>query len=379
MASTPGTEVAAPSALGRDHADYLADGLDVPPRVGIRRVFLRQSRVSMVRDPVFLDDARVLFVAKVQGVLGLWQMDVAGNAPATLVVARPFVEPTSPLNARNRPNWYIGTPRLFPDGTHVIFGGTSPNPYQRYTNVLGIAPVSGGAIAAVEISDVKVARTPDVHPDGKTLVFSSCEELRLVELAARVDQQVSSRLLLRVPRESGVHEATCTVFRPRFSPHGDTVVFELVGRFADESFRRAHDLPTPVHAADYLIEPWVVSLHDPTPRRLLSEAAFESIGGRLQTGGTQDPVYAPDGKTVAMSHGQHIVEADAAGKWARIVVSSGSKAESGERKLRYHESDPAFSKNGRWLVSASTLTPSDSGVPPGLSVLSRSESRLAPP
>lgn len=367
--SRPSQVTAAGPAPIVDHAKYVTDEIDVPTRVGVKRVFLRQSRVSLIRDPVFLDDQTVAFVAKVSGVLGIWKLGIAGDKPAELILPRPLADPSAKPTARNRGNWFIGTPRLFPDGKHLIFEGTNQNPYQPYTNVLGIAPTKGGPIAAIEAKGVKAARTPDVHKDGETVVFSSCDELRVGRLKGRDDQELESTVVLKVPRLSSVHEATCTVYRPRFSPDGKRIVFELIGKFVDEAFKKENKIPDPINEADFLLEPWIVNADGTGLTRLVSEDAYKTISGRLQSGGTKDPVFSPDGREVAFSHGNSIAVVSVDGKSARVVAAGAAPGAGGNVSLHFLESDPAFSPDGRYLVSASTLEGGEKAAPPGLSVI----------
>lgn len=372
-ASAPATRPSQVTASGPppvvDHATYVADSLDVPARVGVRRVFMRQSKVSLVRDPTFIDDKTVVVVAKVGGVLGLWKMSILGDAPAELLLPQPRLDPNAKISARNRNNWYIGTPRVFPDGKHAIFGGTNQNPYQSFTNVLGIAPMTGGIIAAIEAVGVKAARTPDIHPDGETVVFAACDELRMGRLQGRDDQRLESTVIVRVPRINETHKATCTVFRPRFAPDGKHIAFEVLGKFASDTFRQEHRLDPPRNEADFLLEPWVVRTDGSGLRRLLDDEGYAAIGGRLQSGGSKDPVYAPNGAKIAFTHGNSIVVTSSDGTQARIVAAGAAPDASGAVSLQFIESDPAFSPDGTTLVSASRIEGRQQAAPPGLSVI----------
>jgi Tol biopolymer transport system component len=356
-------------APAMDPAQHVVDGPMVPQRLGVRRVFMRQPKVTMIRDPVFFPDGQdVLFVAKQAGVAGLWRLAVDGSKPAELVMPTPMFDPNGPRNARNRQGWFIGTPRLFPDGKHAIFEGSPPNPFDKFGNVLGIAPIEGGIVKAAVIKGVQSARTPDVHPDGQTIVFASCDELRTAKLVGRDDQEVESTRLVQLPKNATAAPSVCTVHRPRWSPDGKRVVFEGIGRFVTDEFQKAHGVPEPVNSGDYVLEPWIVNADGTGLRRLLSDEAYKMIAGRLQTGGSRDPVFSPDGGRVAFAHGNSIAVVTADGKQARIIARHAIPSSQGDPlRVQFEEDDPAFSPDGKKVVSASKITDKDL-APPGLSV-----------
>lgn len=366
-ASQPGVPSGQVSTV--DPAQYVVDGPMVPARLGVRRVFMRQPKVTSIRDPVFFPDGgEVLFVAKQGGVVGLWKLAVDGSRPAELVVPTPMFDPNGPRNARNRQGWFIGTPRLFPDGKHAIFEGSPPNPFDKFGNVLGIAPVEGGIVKAAVVKGVQSARTPDVHPDGETIVFASCDELRTAKLKGRDDQEVESTRVVQLPKNAIAAPSVCTVHRPRWSPDGKRIVFEGIGRFVTDEFQKAHGVPEPMNSGDYVLEPWIVNADGSGLKRLISDDAYKMIAGRVQTGGTRDPVFSPDGNRVAFAHGNSIAVVTVDGKQARIVARHAIPSAQGDPlTIQYEEDDPAFSPDGKKLVSASRL--SDKAMaPPGLSV-----------
>lgn len=350
-------------------ADYLADGALIPGRVGVKRVFLRQAKVSWVRDPVVLPGSEaMLVVAKVAGAVGLYKLPLDGGAPATLVQPIPRRDPSAPESARNRNGWFIGTPRLFPDGEHVIFDGSTPNPYQRFPNVLGIAPTKGGIIHAVEVKGSTLARTPDVHPDGKTVIFSACDELRTGQLNGLGDQVLESTVLLKLSKPEGAKPSVCTVHRPRYSKDGKRVVFEVIGRHLEESLRQKYKLPTPINEGDGLIEPWIMNADGTAVRRLIDDAAYEAIDGRLQSGGSKEPEFSPDGESVVFSHGWSTALVSVDGKNARIIATS-NVAGDGNTAVQFAEADPTFSPDGKRVVTSSDIQAAARVAPPGLSVI----------
>ncbi len=352
-----------------DDAAYLADGPMIPGRVGVQRIFLRQAKVSWVRDPLVLpDNENLLVVAKVAGATSLYKVPLDGSAAATLVQPLPRRDPSAPETARNRNGWFLGTPRLFPDGKHVIFDGSTPNPFQRYPNVLGIAPTGGGIIHAVEVKGVTLARTPDVHPDGKTIVFSACDELRTGQLNGLEDQVLESTLLLKLERVEGAKQSVCTVHRPRFSPDGKRVVFEVIGRHLSEPLMKKYHLPEPINDGDGLIEPWIANADGSAVRRLIDDAAYEAIDGRLQSGGSKEPEFSPDGESVVFSHGRSIAIVSVDGKNARIIATS-NVAGNENTAVQFAESDPTFSPDGERVVTASDIELSARVAPPGVSVI----------
>lgn len=367
-ASRPASQPALLAPKGND-AEYVADGEQVSKRLGIRRIFLRQSKVGMVRDPVFLPDGKhVVVAAKVAGVFGLWKVPVDGATPAELIVARPLFDPSAKVSPRNRGNWYIGTPRVFPDGKHILFEGTSPNPNQQFYNTIGIVPVEGGIISAVVAKGAKAARTPDVHPDGETIIFAACDELRTGKLRGRTDQELESTVLVKIPRVETNNDAVCTVHRPRYSKDGKRIVFEVIGVHVDPEFRRKHGFPKPEGAIDFLLEPWIVNADGTGLRRLISDDAYKAIEGRLQSGGTKEPEFSPDGNHVVFAHGRSIAIVSIDGKTSHIIAPGVVRRDDGTA-FGFYEADPTFSPDGKHVVSASMLQSQERIAPPGLSVI----------
>ncbi len=365
-ASQPGTPAA---PIGRDDASHVVDPMIVPERAGVKRIFLRQGKTAGIRDPSFLKDgAHVIAVAKVSGVNGLWKVAVDGSAPATLILPTPLLDPNGPRNARNRPNWYIGTPRPFPDGTHVIFEGASPNPFEQFSNTMGIVPMEGGIVKAAVASGVKLLRTPDVHPDGETVMFASCDELRIGKLKGREDQEFETTRVLQIPKVPNAAATVCTVHRPRFSPDGKQIVFEGIGKFMSDEFKKQYGVPAPVNAGDYVMEIWIASTDGSGLHRVVTDEAYQMIAGRPQTGGSRDPVFSPDGTRIAFSHGGSIAVVTTDGKQARLVARHTVATKDGPAALTFDEDDPTFSPDGKTIVSASKLSDKDL-APPGLSVI----------
>lgn len=368
----PPVKAMEPSAARLDperDADYIADDPMIPGRVGVRRVFLRQPRVAWVRDPLVLPGGEeLLVVGKVGGVVGLYKLPIDGSAPAKLVQPLPQRDRNAPESARNRGGWFMGTPRLFPDGKHVIFDASTPNPYQRFPNVLGIAPVEGGIIHAVEAKGVVYARTPDVHPDGKTVIFSACDEIRTGQLDGRGDQVLESTVLLKLERAPGAKASVCTVHRPRFSRDGKRVVFEVIGRHLADELLVKYKVPEPINDGDGLIEPWIMNADGTAVRRLVDDAAYAAIDGRLQSGGSKEPEFSPDGESVVFSHGWSTVLVSVDGKNARVIATSNVAGE-GNTAVQFVESDPTFSPDGKRVITASNIQSSERMAPPGLSVI----------
>jgi Tol biopolymer transport system component len=367
-AKKPATGDGAPKLPSVDE-QYIADPPTMPSRVGVRRIFLRQPKVSLIRDPLWLPDGKTLVVvAKVAGVIGLWKLPADGSAPAEIFQPRPRFDPNAPKSARNRPNWFIGTPRAFPDGKHFIFDGSSPSPYDPNPNILGIASVEGGIIHAVEAKGAKAARTPDIHPDAETVVFAACDELRTGKLKGREDQVMESTVLFKLPKEKNAKDTVCTMHRPRFTRDGKHLVFEVIGRHVDPDLWDKYKIPQPLNEGDGLIEPWIMNTDGTGARRLVSDAAYEAIEGRLQSGGSKEPDGSPDGTLVAFSHGRSIAIVDGEGKNARVVATS-NVAGDGNTAVQFSESDPSFSADSKKLVTASNILAENKMAPPGLSII----------
>jgi Tol biopolymer transport system component len=359
----------APRANPEVDADYVVDGPLIPGRVGARRAFLRHNKLTLLRDPVFLPGGKeIMVVAKAGGVLGLYRMPVDGSTKAELVQPTPRFDGSAPRTASNRNNWYLGTPRVFPDGAHLLFDGSTPNPHQQWPNVLGIAPVSGGVVAAVLAKGAKAVRTPDVHPDGKTVIFAACDELRIGQLEGRGDQELETTVLLKLAPPEGAADTLCTMHRPRFSKDGKQVAFEVIGRHLPVELRDRYQVPEPLNEGDGLIEPWIMNADGTGVRRLVSDEAYLGINGRLQAGGSKEPEFSPDGQSVVFTHGRSIAVVSVDGKNARIVATS-NVAGDGNTAVQFHESDPTFSPDGKLIVSSSTILSSDRLAPPALTII----------
>lgn len=369
--SRPGS-VTSPSAARADpsaDAEYVADGKQIPGRVGARRVFLQQGKVTLIRDPLVLPNGKdLVVVAKAGGVLGLFKMPLDGSAKAELFQPVPRYDSAAPKSASNRTNWFIGTPRAFPDGEHVIFDGSTPNPYQQHSNVLGIASTQGGVVSAVVAKGAQLARTPDVHPDGKTVIFSACDELRIGQLEGHGDQELETTVLLQLPRPESAKESVCTMHRPRFSRDGKRVAFEVLGRHLPVELREKYKVPEPLNESDGLIEPWIMNVDGTGVRRLVSDEAYTALGGRLQAGGSKEPEFSPDGESVVFSHGRSIALVSVDGKRGRIIATS-NVAGDGNTAVQFLESDPSFSPDGKHVVSASGILSSQRLAPPGITLV----------
>lgn len=374
-ASAPGAGPGAAGQLALEKripdadADYIADPKTMPARLGVRRLFLRQPKVTLVRDPLFVPGSEMLvFVAKVGGVIGFWKMPSDGSKPAEIFQPKPLVDSSAPISAKNRSSWFIGTPRIFPDGKNIIFDGSSPNPFDAHPNIIGIASLEGGVISVVEAKGAKAARTPDIHPDGKTVIFAACDELRTGQLEGRGDQVLESTVLLKLGRAENARATVCTVHRPRFSDDGKRVVFEVVGRHLNASLWEKYKMPQPLNEGDGLIEPWIMNADGTGAQRLMGEKGYEPVEGRLQSGGSKEPEVSPAGDLVAFSHGRMIVVTGTDGKSARIVATS-NVAGDGNTAVQFAESDPSFSSDGKKLVTASNIIAAQRMAPPGLSIV----------
>jgi Tol biopolymer transport system component len=353
-------------------AQYARDPEVFPKRLGIKRVFLQADKINHLRDPQFIPGTTdLLAMAKVGGLQGLWVLPSDGSTAARMVFARPLYTPGEKADVVNRGNWYIGTPALFPDGKHAIFGGTQFSPNAKYGNVLGLAPLKGaGTIAGITVEGVTFARTPDVHPDGKTIVFASCTEIRKATLKGRKTQTVTSEVIVDLKRLDTRSKAVCTVNRPRFSPDGSQIVFEVNGQFLHEDLKEQYKVPLPVNDGDYLIEPWVANVDGTGVRRLVQDSTYErDLHGRLQSGGSKDPSWFPDGKKVVFSHGRQmaVVTVDGSkGKLISVPVVATNRA------VKFIEGDPVVSSDGKLAAFASDVLGTESNprpAPPGISVL----------
>lgn len=362
-------------------AQYTRDPDIYPKRLGIKRIFLQADKINHVRDPVFIPGTNeVLTMAKVGGLQGLWRLPLDGSTPGRMVFARPLYTPGDKADVLNRGNWYVGTPSLFPDGKHAIFGGTQFNPRAKYGNVLGIAPIKDatGTVSAITVEEVKFARTPSVHPDGKTVIFASCTQIRKVTLNGRGTQTLKSEVVVDLYRLETNSDAVCTVNRPRFSPDGSQIVFEVNGQFLHADLKEKHNVPLPLNDGDYLIEPWIANADGTGVRRLIQDSTYKrDLRGRLQSGGTKDPSWFPDGKKVIFSHGRQmgVVTVDGSkGKLITVPVVASNRA------VKFIEGDPVVSSDGKHVAIASDILGTEDNprpAPSGLAILDMSKVDLS--
>lgn len=363
----------APDALTApaDDATYVADGPQIPSRVGVVRRFLRQKSTNFVRDPAFLPSGDVIVAARIGAVLGLWRMSLDDVEPATLVVAKPLYDAKRPVSAGNRQNWYVGTPRVSKDGKYVVFDGTRHAASEKWSSVIGLASLESGVVEPIEILGTNTARTPDIHPDGVTLLIASCTELRVATLKGYGAQSLETRVLVELPRQAGglAGQTVCTVHRPRYSVDGKRIVFEGIGQFVSDAFRAEYGVPNAANPGDYVIEPWIVNADGTGLRRLMTDDAYRAIGGRVQIGGSKEPSFSPDGQSIVFAHGVGVAVADAEGKTARMVVAGSGEA---HEKVKLIESDPVYSPDGKKIVAASMIQAGEERTrlaPPGIAVI----------
>jgi Tol biopolymer transport system component len=355
-----------------DDGSYVADGSEIPVRVGVVRRFLRQGQTNVVRDPVPIPNTNdVLVAARIGAVPGLWRLSLDNLEPGVVVVSRPLHDPKSPTTSKNRANWYVGTPRVFPDGKHVIFDGSRHSANEKFSNVLGLASLESGVVETVEVNGTMVVRTPEVHPDGKTILFSACNELRTATLKGRGSQTVDSRVLLEIPKQPGgkTAQAVCTVHRPRYSRDGKKIVFEGIGQFMSDAIQKEYAVPPAVNPGDYVIEPWIANADGTGMRRLLTDDAYRLISGRVQTGGSKEPEFSPDGQSVVFSHGGGVAVTDIEGRTARMVLA-GAGPSAG--KIQLNESDPTYTWDGTRIIAASKVMTGEERAriaPPGIAVV----------
>ncbi len=362
-------------------AQYSRDPDIFPRRLGIKRIFLQADKINHLRDPQFIPGTHeVLAMAKVGGLQGLWRLPADGSTAGRMVFARPLYTPGEKADVINRGNWYVGTPAIFPDGKHAIFGGTQFNPRAKYGNVLGIAPIKDatGTVSAVTIEEVTFARTPDVHPDGKTIIFASCTEIRKATLNGRKTQTVTSEVVVDLKRLETKADAVCTVNRPRFSPDGSQIVFEVNGQFLHEDLKEKHKVPLPVNDGEYLIEPWIANMDGTGVRRLIKDSTYErDLRGRLQSGGSKDPSWFPDGKKIVFSHGRQMAAVTVDGEKAKLITVP---VVATNRAVKYIEGDPAVSSDGTLIAIASDILGTEDNprpAPSGVSILDLSKIDLS--
>lgn len=370
-----GVEVAQPKPVAAPTLPAIGDGralvadIDaVPTRLGTRRVFLQQPKVTLVRDPVVLPGSQeVAVVAKAGGILGIWRLHLDGLSPATLLATKPLYNHKAKASPQNRANWFVGSPVLALGGKALLFDGTTALQRQPYRNVLGLVSTEGGAVHPVRVQGATAARTPGVHPDGHTVVVADCDTLRMGRLEGIDAATIETRAVIRLPAREG-QSVACTVNRPRFSADGKSIIFEVVGHFLDEKFAAAHNVPPRVGQADFLLELWRVGTDGKGLRRLLSDAAYTSLGGRLQPGGVREPAMLGNDKVV-FAHGRRLAIAASNGAAAAVLTPSAAAPAPGQIKVIFEEADPAVGDDGRTVVAASRVLAKGYAPPPGLTVV----------
>jgi|GEM_PF-1993471 len=354
-------------AKAKSDAAYKEDGADIPKRPGVHRIFMQLGGIKYVRDvttdPVSGD---YIVAAQQSGIDGMWRIPADGKSPAERIAVKPLRDAKGKPSPKNRSNWFFSTPSVFPDGKNVIFGGVSASPKQRYANTMGISGIKeGGFINAVVVKDVTYVATPNLHPDGKTVVFASCEEIRTTTLSGRGDQEVESVVVARIPRTKyATNPAVCTVFRPRFSPDGKRIVFEGIGAHFSEEARNEFKLPEKQNNADFFIEPYVVDADGKNLHKLVDLDTWNSIGGRVRPGGAHAPLFSKDGTSVYFAHGKAIAKVSIDGKTAEMLTHS--PVVGGEKGMRWNDDHPTLTKDGK-LVAVSRLL--GSTTPIGLAII----------
>ena len=100
-------------------------------------------------------------------------------------------------------------------------------------------------------------------------------------------------------------------------------------------------------------------------QRLFSDNAYSAVGGRLQTGGTRDPSFSPDGTKVVVTHGLSIAVVDTTGQDAVTVANSFIKSSA----VRFRENDPVYTSSGNRIVMSSYVKAKESKIPPAIAVI----------
>jgi Tol biopolymer transport system component len=304
-----------------------------------------------LRDPVVAPDGRSVVVVAYHGSKPtLLERPIVRTGEWTPIFTIPPFDSAQSKSSRNRADWFVGTPRFFPDGKHLVFEGTNPLATNHDVGLLTILDRATGNFAIVEVDDAHVARTPDVHPDGETIIFAACEELRVGRVSGFGDQHIQTRAVVRLSHAEGAHSRVCTVHRPRFSRDGKRVVFEVIGRHLAVEERERYGVPSPINDGDALIEPWIMNTDGSAVRRLIDNDAYAALGGRLQDGPGTAPDFSPDGQWVVFAHGSRIAMVSVEGKRASHLRAPGAHAEGNAGLIK--GAAPGFTPDGRRVVLA---------------------------
>lgn len=368
-ASQPAKESTGGQMAG--YFDGLTDPEYLPKRLGITRYYLAQDKVTAVRDIAAVPKTEdIIAVARVAGRWGVWRMSTSGAKPAEPFFQPPLFDKTKKADVFNRKKWHIGSPRFFPDGKTVLFAAASISPRAAHSDKIMIYNSSTGQLSAIRIKGQTGVRTPDVMSDGKTILFATCTSLRtfqlnVSELKPGEVLDVESAHITTFDAVPNKKRAVCTIHRPRFSPSGNKITVEVIGNFLSDELLKKHKVPAAKNAGDYLLEPWILNSDGTGMRRLFSDSAYVNVGGRLQSGGTRDPSFSPDGSKIVVSHGSSIVVVDATGQEAVTVAQPFIKTSA----IRFRESDPTYTSSGRKIVMSSSVTTEDSNIPPAIAVV----------
>ncbi|MCP4501552.1 MAG: hypothetical protein GY822_16460 [Deltaproteobacteria bacterium] len=361
-ASQPDAKKQAKKEKAAKHVGYIKDGDDVPQRKGVTRIFMQQASIKYIRDlavdPVSGD---IVAAARRGGVDGLWRIPKDGAKESVQIAVKPLRDSKGKESAKNRSNWFFSTPRVLPSGEHVLFGGASASPTQRYANTFGIVPMKSGMISAVVVKDVKYAVTPDVHPDGKTVVFATCDEIRTTRINGTGDQEIESLVVTRIQRSKNAsNPAVCTVFRPKFSPDGKRIVFEGIGAHFSEAEAKRFEHPKRQNAADFFIEPYVVDANGKNLHKLVQNDGWNDVGGRVKAGGAHHPIFSRDNSEIIFAHGKAIAHVALDGKQVSMMTHSAVIGGSGG--TRFSDEYPVISKDGQHIYAVSKLIGGESPI-----------------